>query len=793
MIKLKSKTNNVELLAPAGNINSFKAACTSGADAIYMGVNLFNARVMAENFTIEEYIKCIKFAHLRGIKVYLTLNTLIKDDKIKEALEIVIKLYSNGLDAVILQDIGLASLIHEIMPKLHMHASTQMSIYSLDQVKLLEKIGFKRVVLARELTINEIEYICKNTNLEIEVFVHGALCVSMSGQCLLSSLIGGRSANNGNCAQPCRMMYSLYDKNNNLIESNKYLLSKKDIYGLENLNELKQAGVYSFKIEGRNKNAEYVYATTKIYRKYLYQNNDEVYINKEKLEKDKDKYVLKQVFNRDGLDEGYFKGIRYKDTITLNSPKNMGIFVGKVLDVYNNYVKVKIENTTLALHDGIEIYSANSTVSTIITCIKDENGNITNKEAKIDEYIWIGDIKKRVKKGDKIYKTSSNSLNTYLKTKYLENSRRKEVIVNIKIKKDEKINVSIPKYNINFTYDYIAKAAINKPITIEDIINAYNKTLDSAFIFKLDNIKLDNNLFIPTSILNDLRRMTILKLENLFNIELDEKVYFNNMDKVLKNKNSEIKVKCAIVNDTSNSSKLNSLFIYTYNNNTKYINEYFKRYNKKVDIIYFNIKDFIKYKEDIISKYLDKVRVYLYIPNYVGNNLNKYIKENIEELLKRGVSGVLIGSLEHLDMLLKLKNKYSFELGVDYSLNITNIYSALIFKNLGIDVITPSVELGDTELLELNKYFNIEVVKDMITVMTSRYCILGSFVANRKDKDSKCSMPCLKNNYYITDTHNAKYKIVCDNIDCIMRLVRQRREENLSIPYDIKRIRKCIL
>ncbi len=791
MIKLKNKTNNVELLAPAGNINSFKAACASGADAIYMGVNLFNARVMAENFTIEEYIKCIRFAHLRGIKVYLTLNTLIKDDKIKEALEIVIKLYSNGLDAVILQDIGLASLIHEIMPDLHMHASTQMSIYSLDQVKFLEKMGFKRVVLARELTINEIEYICKNSNLEIEVFVHGALCVSMSGQCLLSSAIGNRSANNGNCAQPCRMKYSLYDKGDNLIENNKYLLSKKDIYGLENLNDLKRVGVYSFKIEGRNKNAEYVYATTKIYRQYLYQNKEELYTNKEKLEKDR--YVLKQVFNRDGLDDGYFKGIRYKDTITLNSPKNMGIFVGKVLDVYNKYVKVKVENTTLDLHDGIEIYSANDTISTIITCIKDENENITNKEAKIDEYIWIGDIKKKVKKGDKIYKTSSNSLNTYLKTKYLENSRREEVVVNIKIKKDEKINVSIPKYNINFTYDYIAKAAINKPITNEDIINAYSKTLDTAFIFKLDNIKLDNNLFIPTSILNDLRRMTILKLEDFFNIELDEKVYFSNMDKVLKNKNSQIKDKYANINNSSKNNTLNSLFIYSYNNNTKYINEYFKRYNKKVDIIYFNIKDFIKYKEDIISKYLDKIKVYLYISNYVGSNLNKYIKENIEELLKRGVSGILIGSLEHLEMLLKLKNKYSFELVADYSLNIINVYSALFLKNLGIDVITPSVELEDTELLELNKYFNVEIVKNMITVMTSRYCILGSFVANRKDKDSKCSMPCLKNNYYITDTHNAKYKLVCDNVDCIMRLVRQRREENLSILPDIKRIRKCIL
>lgn len=189
--------NKIELLSPAGSIESFKAACQNGADAVYMGVDKYNARAMAVNFGINEYIECIEYAHIRGIKVYLTLNTLMYDDEIKEALDIVLKLYSKGLDAVIIQDIGLGMLIHKLIPKLPLHASTQMSVYSLDQVKYLEGIGFKRVVLARELSVDEIEYICKNTNLEIEVFIHGALCVSVSGQCLLSSTIGNRSANRG--------------------------------------------------------------------------------------------------------------------------------------------------------------------------------------------------------------------------------------------------------------------------------------------------------------------------------------------------------------------------------------------------------------------------------------------------------------------------------------------------------------------------------------------------------------------------------------------------------------------
>ena len=227
----------IELLAPAGNEESFKAAVNAGADAIYMGLGKHNARVMAKNFNINTYIDCINYAHIRGVKVYLTLNTLVLDNEIKEAMEMLLKLYENGLDAVILQDIGLASIIHKVIPNLPMHASTQMSAYSLEQVKFLEKLGFKRVVLARELTLDEIKYITDNTNVEIEAFVHGALCVCLSGQCLLSLAIGTRSANRGACAQPCRMRYTLC-KDNKKITEKTYLLSKKDIYGLDILDKI---------------------------------------------------------------------------------------------------------------------------------------------------------------------------------------------------------------------------------------------------------------------------------------------------------------------------------------------------------------------------------------------------------------------------------------------------------------------------------------------------------------------------------------------------------------------------
>ena len=740
-----------------------------------MGVSSFNARIMAENFDIEKYIECIEYAHLRGIKVYLTLNTLINTQDIKEALDIVIKLYSKGLDAVILQDIGLASLIHEIMPDLKLHASTQMSIYSLEQVKLMEDIGFSRVVLARELTLEEIEYICKNTNLEIEVFVHGALCVSMSGQCLLSSIIGKRSANRGNCAQTCRMKYSLYDKKGKAVCKDTYLLSKKDIYGLEYLEKLKKAGVYSFKIEGRNKNAEYVYAVTKIYNKYL---------NKKQDVQDSDKYVLKQIFNRDGQDTGYLSGVRYKETITLNSPKNTGICIGTVKEVYGKYVKLKVQNASIALHDGIEIYSKGDIISNIVTCIKDENGNITNKEANIGKYVWLGDIPKKVLVGSKIYKTSSSSLNLELKHKSIKNINRRKVDVNINILENKNITVDIFKYNIHIDFSYIPENSKTKELTEDEVKVQFSKTNDTAFEF-ITNVNLDTNLFVSTSKLNELRREVILKLTEYFRVNLNINDYYLKCNDVLKRKDN-------IINNLNVKSNnlTNTYYIYSYKQNIDYINEYTKRYNGKAQVLYINISDYIKYKEDIISKYFGKVQVYLYIQNYIGNNLSKIINDNLESYIKDGIDGILLGTTQFLKLCSALKKEYNIKLVIDYSFNITNDYSALFYLKYGVDVITPSVELEDEDILKLSKNFNIECVKNIITVMTSRYCILGSFVEKR-EQNKVCSKPCIKNSYYITDKNNAKYQIICDNIDCIMRIVKQRREDKLS--YNIKRIRRCII
>ncbi len=242
----------VELLSPVGNFEALKAAVQNGADAVYFGVNSFNARAFAENFDAETLKKAILYAKLRGVQAHLTLNTLLKDDELEEAFNIAKQAYESGIDAIIVQDLGLADLLIKSFPDLPIHSSTQMSIHNLEGVQKLQNLGFKRVVLSRELSLRDIQYICKHSSIEIETFIHGALCISYSGQCLFSSLVGGRSGNRGKCAQSCRLPFELLEDEKKIDSG--YLLSTRDLCGLKYIPDLINAGVKSFKIEGRMKN-----------------------------------------------------------------------------------------------------------------------------------------------------------------------------------------------------------------------------------------------------------------------------------------------------------------------------------------------------------------------------------------------------------------------------------------------------------------------------------------------------------------------------------------------------------
>lgn len=301
-----------EVLAPAGSFQTFKAVIEAGADAVYVGGSRFGARAYADNFTEEELLQAIDYAHLRGKKVYLTVNTLLKNKEINDELyDYLLPFYLKGLDAVLVQDFGALSYIHKAFPDLPIHTSTQMTLTGIEGVRLLQSYGVTRVVMARETSLAEMKKIHEATGMELEAFVHGALCYCYSGQCLFSSLLGGRSGNRGRCAQPCRLAYTVMDENHKELLKDSYILSMKDMCGIRDINELKEAGVYSLKIEGRMKRPEYAAGVVSFYRKY---------VDSLKPVSNSDYNKLKSLGNRCGFTDKYYFDHNAKDMITYEKP-----------------------------------------------------------------------------------------------------------------------------------------------------------------------------------------------------------------------------------------------------------------------------------------------------------------------------------------------------------------------------------------------------------------------------------------------------------------------------------------
>ena len=326
------RNKDFELLAPAGNLEIFKGVIESGADAVYVGGSMFGARAYANNFTEEELLEAIDFAHLRGVKVYLTVNTLIKNSEFSKLYDYLLVYYKRGLDAVIVQDIGVVKAIHEYFPSMEIHTSTQMTVTGADGVRFLSQFGVTRVVMAREVSLAEMKCIHEETGMELEAFVHGALCYSYSGQCLFSSILGGRSGNRGRCAQPCRLPYTVEGK------KDEYILSLKDMCGIKALDKLHDAGVYSLKIEGRMKQLEYACGVVKYYRSY---------IDSKKPVSDADYDRIKALGNRCGFTDRYYFDHNGSDMVTYVKPN----FVSNAAEPSPEKRKLSIEGE-LVLREG---------------------------------------------------------------------------------------------------------------------------------------------------------------------------------------------------------------------------------------------------------------------------------------------------------------------------------------------------------------------------------------------------------------------------------------------------------
>ena len=512
----------LELLAPVGNIDCLKAAINAGCDAVYLAGRNFGARSFAGNFSSGELIEAIKICHLYGVKVYVTVNTLIYDTEVERFINYIDFLHRNNIDAVIMQDIGMIDLVRKTYPNLEVHASTQLHIHNQEGVKLCEELGIKRVVLARETPIELIEEIKKNTNIDIEIFTHGALCMSYSGQCLISALIGNRSGNRGTCAQSCRQAYSL-EIDNKVVEENKYLLSTKDLNTLDYLDKLIDIGVNSLKIEGRMKRTEYVYLVTSIYRRAIdnYKKYGKTNITEKEIEE------LKKIFNRE-FTRGFIFNEENNEFVNTYRPNHIGIKIGKVLEQKNNQVRIKLYND-LNINDGIRIIGENDT-GCIIT-IMYKNGKKVDNAFKGD--IISIPIKDKVNINDIVVKTTD-----YKQLKDLNEKINIDKKINIKgkctLKVGEPIKFYITDYNneVELTSDYIVEEAKKSETTKDRIKEQLEKLGDTIYKFDILDIESDKNIFVPINKLNELRRevINILNEKRLYKIEYKKEKYNISVD-----------------------------------------------------------------------------------------------------------------------------------------------------------------------------------------------------------------------------------------------------------------------
>ena len=509
----------IELLAPAGNMDALRAAIMAGCDAVYLGGIRFGARAFSKNFDNDEIVEAIKYAHLYGVKVYVTVNTLIYENEVGVFLEYVEFLHKNNVDGLIIQDFGMFDLVRKTFPNLELHASTQMHIHNLDGVQLMEKLGMHRVVLARETSIDDIINIKKKSNIELEVFIHGALCISYSGQCLMSSLIGGRSGNRGACAGSCRLKYDVISENGKKLNRDGYPLSTKDLNSLERIGELIEAGVSSLKIEGRMKSPQYVYMVVNLYRKAIdsYYENGCAKIDEDELLK------LKKIFNRN-FTKGFLFHADNNDLINGYRPNHMGVPVGKIIDFKKGIAKIKLTDS-VSIGSGLRVIGKKNDVGINVNDFYINNKLV--KKANSGDTISIK-VNSDIEIGDIVVITVDKEIFDEIDS--IVDSSLRKVIINGKFygHVGEKCVLTLNDgvHEISVHGDIVDKS-VNRPVDRETIYGKLSKLGDTVYKFQQLDIDIENDIFIPIKEINDLRREAINKLNDrrLYKIDFCKKEY----------------------------------------------------------------------------------------------------------------------------------------------------------------------------------------------------------------------------------------------------------------------------
>ncbi|MBR2901786.1 MAG: U32 family peptidase [Clostridia bacterium] len=779
------KYSKPELLCPAGSPEAAIAAIEMGADAIYLGLQKFNARANAGNFTEEQLAQCVTYAHLRGVKVFLTSNTLVSEQELDQAVEQIERAYGLGIDAVIVQDLGLARAIHMRMPQLPLHASTQMTIYNREGALAMKAMGFSRVILARECGIEDIRDICSacKDGPEVEVFVHGAVCISYSGQCLMSALLAERSGNRGRCAQLCRLCYDLCPGE----DSPAYLISPKDLCLLDRLDELTEAGVCSLKIEGRMKTPEYVGAVTQIYRRRLDGQKNPT-----------DKRDLLQAFNRNGFTELYYDGSRSAikpgaSMMSCTKPKNWGISAGKILNIRRDFdrsanmkflmVSVRL-NCCVALGDGVEVMTGGTAddPGTVVTEIIGPEGR--QKAGKKGETVWIGRIPvdSRIDVGMELRKTGDAQSRKQIAQQVAAGLRRRPISMEIQLDNEGCGTLTAEAGGEKATATaQILVPAQDCAVDRERLEQQLSKTGNTPFtVTEINTIGRPEGRLVISAV-NALRRSVLETLEDKLIaaamghrpiISCDYRVQMQNhvpMDVPF------IAMCADSAQEALSNPKLAGVQEYIlpvdslWNGDYKALEQHGKHY---------------RFRLPAISR------------GSVDAALRRDITLLEEALSSDHCTGLILGNPGQT-WLIPMAHRLGRSVTADYTFNIWNTSAAQACMDMGCDYICPCIEAEEDRqfVLDLCRTFpgRVELrAEGSIAMMTSDFCPVGAYLGGKTSCDRTCSAPCTRGKYALRDGRGRAFPIVCHRRDCRTEIFTSNSKPNPSLAEGVPQKARCL-
>jgi len=740
----------LELLAPAGNWDALAAALENGADAVYLGGQDFNARQSAGNFTVDMIKKAVEYAHLRNAKIYVTVNTLLHSQELNKVLDYVFELYNLDIDAVIIQDLGLLSLLRELLPDLDIHASTQMTVHNAEGVNLLHQQGVKRVVLARELTLPEIKTIKDSVSAELEIFVHGALCYSYSGQCLFSSIVGGRSGNRGRCAQPCRLPYTLYTGNGKKQNSaGKYLLSLSDQALIEYLPALNEIGVHSLKIEGRMKRPEYVAIVTRSYRQFL----DELASQEGKADPQVLKGEMARVFNRT-FTPGYLDP-QVPKRLSIQRPNNRGVYIGRVVsqDAHGR-TAIRLAES-LSLGDGVEIWVSRGQGPAFTVERMEVKGRSVTSAAAGETVILPMDQK--VHEHDRVFKTHDEKLIGAARASF-ENIRYPEVPVDVHVylKEGEPMRVTYRTAGGQEAVaetGSLAQTAQQKPLDEETLADKLGRLGNTPYRLRQLTLESTGNLIVPFSEINQVRRDAVEQLNQLVIKKHPRQTAAADFE----SKKQQV-LSAFLKPKAKNKNKLPQLRVMVSSPQAAY-----QALEAGADRVYLALEGLGSHRRPQPEEIKELIReagkrhgeLVPALPR-IRKPSDRFDYTRLAE--ESGCTQVMVGDLGGIEW---CRNQ-GLPFWADYSLNVLNPAAFKQMQEWGARGVCASPELNLSQLKEFPDLTGVELlVYGELVLMVSQTCVLYEVLENK----AKCSHWCMRDQYLIQDEKGYTFPVTGD-ADC---------------------------